>query len=70
MGTFPVVLALVAAVNPCLGLYTVYANFHPSYCICPTVLDPVCGVDGVQYENLCQARCAGTVSSYNSDLLG
>jgi Cys-rich repeat protein len=28
-------------------------------CVCPEVLDPVCGVDGVTYDNPCYAMCAG-----------
>ena len=28
-------------------------------CFCPLVLDPVCGADGNQYNNACEAGCAG-----------
>jgi len=28
-------------------------------CLCPAVVDPVCGVNGVTYGNACQAACAG-----------
>lgn len=28
-------------------------------CVCPLVIDPVCGCDGRSYDNSCQAACAG-----------
>jgi len=31
-------------------------------CVCPTILTPVCGQDGQQYDNQCQLKCAGVVS--------
>ncbi len=31
------------------------------FCVCPPLLDPVCGKDGNDYDSLCQAKCAGTV---------
>jgi cysteine-rich repeat protein len=32
----------------------------PTPCTCPTVVDAVCGCDGVTYDNACEADCAGT----------
>lgn len=30
-----------------------------SDCICPTVVDPVCGCNNVTYGNSCEAECHG-----------
>jgi Kazal-type serine protease inhibitor domain len=32
----------------------------PGDCLCAAVFDPVCGANGVNYPNGCEARCAGT----------
>jgi eight-cysteine-cluster-containing protein len=35
------------------------SHCYPMDCVCPDVWDPVCGVDGTVYGNICEANCAG-----------
>ena len=32
-------------------------------CICPPILNRVCGEDGADYHSLCEAKCAGTTAA-------
>jgi len=45
-----------------LRLFEAFRGFQNRLCVCPTLLSPVCGKDGAQYDNLCQLKCSGTVT--------
>lgn len=36
--------------------------------VCATVMDPVCGCDGVGYSNPCVAKSVGRISSWTKDM--
>lgn len=42
--------------------YYFLAPIIRSPCVCINIVNPICGEDNVNYGNLCQAECAGTVS--------
>jgi hypothetical protein len=41
-----------------------HTGCYPQDCECYPSHDPVCGVDGVTYENICLANCAGVEMAY------
>lgn len=44
-------ILLISALSAC--------NSHKPCEVCPAVVDPVCGDDGIPYTNACEAHCAG-----------
>ncbi len=42
-----------------IKLETVIKEDCGNNCNCPAVVEPVCGADGITYNNVCEANCAG-----------
>lgn len=51
-------MALMFCMLAYCGLNAGEAQPNPTSCICPTIVQPVCGANGVTYINACRAKCA------------
>lgn len=50
-------------IDACMATLSTIDCYHiitqPSPCICTTEYEPICGINGITYGNVCEAACAG-----------